>query len=199
MDSAERVNLSSCQVFYRPDPEAVLIQQPQCKWDADVPHASNGVIGHALGETGVYQSCGSMACHAKSLHIVGTVCKRNFYINVRDVPKRPLHNVDMSGPKYPNHVRAWRLFRYMTQEELAEAAGCSTATIGHIETGERRLSDKWAHPIAKALNTTPGYLLDHDPNDLPTAILDTWAAIPEENRAQALAVLETFKRTGTEG
>lgn len=105
----------------------------------------------------------------------------------------------MDGPKFPNHVRAWRLFRHMTQEELADAVGSSTATIGHIETGERRLSDKWAHPIAKVLNTSPGYLLDHDPNNLPTAILDVWAAIPDENRAQALAVLETFRKTGTEG
>ena len=105
----------------------------------------------------------------------------------------------MNGPKYPNHVRAWRQFRHLTQEELADAVGCSTATIGHIETGERRLSDKWAHPIAKALSTSPGYLIDHDPNDLPTAVLDVWAAIPDENRAQALAVLETFKRTGTDG
>lgn len=111
----------------------------------------------------------------------------------------PLHNVGMSGPAFPNHVRAWREFRHFTQEELAAAAGCSPATIGHIETGARRLTDKWAHPIAKVLNTSPGYLLDHDPNDLPTAVLDIWASIPEEARPQALKVLESFKRTGTQG
>lgn len=110
-----------------------------------------------------------------------------------------LHNVGMAGPAFPNYVRAWREFRHLTQEELAEAAGCSPATIGHIENGLRRLSDKWAHPIAKALHTSPGYLYDHDPNDLPTAVLDVWAAIPDENRAQALAVLETFRKTGTGG
>lgn len=105
----------------------------------------------------------------------------------------------MAGPKFPNHVRAWRLFRHMTQEELAEAVGSSTATIGHIETGERRLSDKWAHPIAKVLNTSAGYLLDHDPNDLPTAILDVWADIPLEDQPRALEMLKVFKRTGTGG
>lgn len=105
----------------------------------------------------------------------------------------------MSEPLHPNHVRAWREFRHLTQEELAEAIGCSKATIGHIETGARRLSDKWAHPIAEALNTKPGYLYDHDPNDLPTAILDVWAAIPDEDRPRALQVLEAFRRTGTDG
>ncbi|WP_162238780.1 helix-turn-helix transcriptional regulator [Brevundimonas sp. Leaf363] len=105
----------------------------------------------------------------------------------------------MASPPFPNHVRAWRLFRHMTQEELAEAIGSSTATVGHIETGARRLTDKWAHPIAKALSTSAGYLLDHDPNDLPTAVLDVWAEIPVESRDQALKVLESFKRTGTQG
>jgi len=109
-----------------------------------------------------------------------------------------LHNVGMSNkPPFPNHVRAWREFRHLTQDELAELVGSSKATIGHIETGARRLSDKWAHPIAKALNTSPGYLYDHDPNDIPTAVLDIWASIPEADRPQALKVLESFKRTGT--
>lgn len=121
------------------------------------------------------------------------------YSLCRDCILMTLHTVGMPGPAFPNHVRAWREFRHLTQEELAAAAGCSPATIGHIETGARRLTDKWAHPISKVLNTSPGYLLDHDPNDLPTAILDVWAAIPEADRPQALKVLESFKRTGTDG
>lgn len=104
-----------------------------------------------------------------------------------------------STAAFPNHLRAWREFRHLTQDELAEMAGCSKATIGHLENGARRLSDKWLTPLAKALNTSPGYILDHDPNDLPTAILDVWADIPEESREQALKVLESFKRTGTGG
>lgn len=109
-----------------------------------------------------------------------------------------LHNVGMPSPAYPNHVRAWREFRHLTQEELAAEVGCSPATIGHIETGARRLSDKWAHPIAKALHTSAGYLSDHDPNDLPTAVLDVWASIPDADRPRALEVLKAF-RTGTDG
>lgn len=105
----------------------------------------------------------------------------------------------MASAPFPNHIRAWREFRHLTIEELADKLECSKASVGHWETGAREVGAKWLFKIADALHTTPGYLLDHDPNNLPTAILDAWAAIPDENRAQALAVLETFKRTGTEG
>lgn len=87
----------------------------------------------------------------------------------------------------------------MTQDELAEAVGCSKASIGHWESGVRRLTDKWLPALAKALNTKSGHILDNDPNDLPTDVLEVWADIPEENRQQALRVLESFKRTGTDG
>lgn len=104
----------------------------------------------------------------------------------------------MLGPAYPNRLKAWREFRGFSQERLAEQAGCSKATIGHLESGARRLSDKWLAILSPILNAPPGYLLEHDPENLPTDILDVWAAIPEERRAQALRVLEAFK-TGTNG
>lgn len=98
-----------------------------------------------------------------------------------------------------NHLRAWRKFRHLTLEEVADAIGTTKAVVSQLETGRTTLSQKWLDRIAPVLNTSAGYLLDHDPNDMPTAILDVWAAIPDENRAQALAVLETFKKTGTGG
>jgi transcriptional regulator with XRE-family HTH domain len=104
----------------------------------------------------------------------------------------------MSAP-YPNHIREWREFRHMTQDELADAVGCSKASIGHWENGVREVAPKWLYPIAKVLNTSPGYLLDHDPNNLPTAVLDIWADIPSEDQPKALEMLRVFKRTGTTG
>lgn len=98
-----------------------------------------------------------------------------------------------------NFLQAWRLHRRMTQEALAEAIGSSKATIGHLEGGERRLSDKWLRKLAPALKTTPGYLLDHHPDDLPTDILDIWQDVPAERREQAKEVLATFTKTGTGG
>lgn len=99
----------------------------------------------------------------------------------------------------PNHLKAWREFRHMTQDELAEAAETTGSVISLLESGGRKLSPKWLRRLAPVLNTQPGYLLDHDPNDLPTEILDTWASIPEADRPRALEMLKVFKRTGTEG
>lgn len=98
-----------------------------------------------------------------------------------------------------NHLKAWREFRHMTQDELAEAAETTGSVISLLESGARKLSPKWLRKLAPVLNTTPGYLLDHDPSDLPTDVLDTWASIPEADRPKALEVLKAFKRTGTDG
>lgn len=175
--------------------------EPQREGQTDLPRAGDHMICEAPGQTGFAKRTGSDGLgHAAMLHNVAGNRKGLRYSPDADSGLAALHNVDMAEqPQFPNHVRAWREFRHLTQDELAEAAGCSRATIGHIEGGVRRLSDKWAHPIAKALNTSAGYLMDHDPNDLPTAILDVWAEIPVESRGQALKVLESFKRTGTEG
>lgn len=116
--------------------------------------------------------------------------------------KRSSQNARMGRPaskEAANHLRAWREFRYMTQEELADAVGTAGNVIGLLESGQRGLSHKWLLKLAPALNTTPGYLLDHDPRDVPTDILETWAAIPAEDRPKILAMLEAFKKTGTDG
>ena len=119
-----------------------------------------------------------------------------------DTLARSSQNARMGRPpsKPPaNHLRAWREFRYMTQEELADAIGTAGNVIGLLESGQRGLSQKWLNKLAPALGTTPGHLLDHDPNDVPADLLDTWAAIPVEDRPRVLAVLQAFKKTGTDG
>lgn len=113
-----------------------------------------------------------------------------------DAAQAGMQNVGMS---FQNHLKAWRKFRHLTQEELADAVGTTKAVISNLETGARPLSAKWLDKFAPVLNTSPGYILDHDPNDLPTAVLDVWADIPTEQREQALKVLQSFRRTGTDG
>jgi transcriptional regulator with XRE-family HTH domain len=97
-----------------------------------------------------------------------------------------------------NHLRAWREFLQMTQEELAAQVGTAGNVIGLLESGERGLSHKWLLRLAPALGTTPGFLLDHDPNDLDTDYLRAALDVPAERRVHALAILQTF-RTGTNG
>jgi transcriptional regulator with XRE-family HTH domain len=124
--------------------------------------------------------------------------------------------VRTKGPERPLHfLKEWREFRNMTGEQLANAVneyepGLNTnkGTISLLEGGARpeptlpgaqkkraqRLSDKWAKRLAAALKTTPGMLLDHDPNTLGTDILEIWGNIPDDVKPQALTILETFRR-----
>lgn len=98
--------------------------------------------------------------------------------------------------KSSNHLKAWREFRNMTQGGLAQAIGTTGSVISLLESGDRRLSDKWLRRLAPALGTSPGHLLDHDPESLPTDLLEIWASIPEDRKAQAIEVLSTFRKVG---
>lgn len=98
----------------------------------------------------------------------------------------------------PHFLREWREFRHMTQDELAAAVGTSKSVISDMERNKLQLSPKWARRFAPILQTQPGYIIDHDPADLDTDIIDIWAHIPDADKATARRVLESFRRTGTE-
>ncbi len=106
------------------------------------------------------------------------------------------HTVGMDKNNGPNHLKAWREFRRMSQEELGEKVGTTGSTISMLELGERGLSAKWLRKLAPALQTTPGHLLDHDPQSIDNDVFDIWVGIDARDRAQALRVLRSF-RTGT--
>lgn len=106
-------------------------------------------------------------------------------------------NMDTDKNGGPNFLQAWRKFRRMTLQELADRVGTTAAVIHHLEQGDRGLSAKWLRKLAPALDTTPGHLLDHDPNDLPADVIDIFNAISDREKPRALRVLESF-RTGTD-
>jgi transcriptional regulator with XRE-family HTH domain len=93
-----------------------------------------------------------------------------------------------------NHLRAWREFRGLSQEQLAKKIDTAGNVIGQLEAGERRLSDKWLMKLAPALGTTPGFLLDHDPNSIDPAFIDAALDVPPEARPQVLEILRTFAK-----
>lgn len=95
-----------------------------------------------------------------------------------------------------NNIRAWREYRRLTQEELADRIGTAPNVISLLEAGERGLSEKWLVKLADALETTPGRLLDYAPEDLDAAYLDAALSVPPEDRPQVLAIIETFRKVG---
>lgn len=86
----------------------------------------------------------------------------------------------------------------MTQQELADALDTTKSVISDLERGVVQLNDKWLRRLAPILKTQPGILLDHAPEELDNDIIDIWAHIPDNRRAEARAMLNIFaKRTGT--
>lgn len=97
----------------------------------------------------------------------------------------------------PNHLRAWREYRGLSQQELAEKAGTSHQVIGYLERGRTQLSAKWLRLLAPLLDTTPGMLLDHNPSDLDADVIDMWSRAPLRQKRQIAEITKTL--TGTDG
>lgn len=97
-----------------------------------------------------------------------------------------------------NYLRQWREYRKLSQEQLADMVDTTKAVISLLENEKRPLSSKWLRKLAEALDTQPGHILDHDPNELPADVFDIWASIAKRDRAQAARILRTFA-TGTDG
>ncbi len=107
------------------------------------------------------------------------------------------HMADIDKNGGPNHLKAWRQFRDMTQDQLAELVGTNANMIGYLESGERGLSAKWLRRLAPALDTTPGMLLDHDPTELDADVIDIWAHADRRQKSQISEIARTIVRTGT--
>ena len=103
----------------------------------------------------------------------------------------------MSDPQANNNLRAWREFRNLTQQDLAAKVGTTAAVISLLENGQRGLSASWLKRLAEHLEISPGFLLDHMPDDLTADILQAWAAIPQENKGPALAALRQYSTDQT--
>ena len=65
-------------------------------------------------------------------------------------------------PFYEN-LKNWRLFKGMTQEQLATRAGISRPNLAALERGRRECTLSTLCRLAFALDVTPGTLLDREP------------------------------------
>lgn len=97
----------------------------------------------------------------------------------------------------PHYLKEWRKFRRLTQDKLADAVDTSKSVISDLERGNLQLSPKWLRKLAPVLGTQPGYILDHNPNELDTDVIEIWSRI--EDKAQAMKVLQSFAKDGTNG
>lgn len=98
----------------------------------------------------------------------------------------------------PNHLRDWREFRKLSQQELAAAVDTTQHQIAYLESGERGLSAKWLRKLSAALDTTPGMILDHSPKDLDSDIVEIWATASSRQKKQLSEIAKTILKTGTD-
>jgi transcriptional regulator with XRE-family HTH domain len=101
-----------------------------------------------------------------------------------------------TGELRRHFIAEWRRFRHLSQDQLAERIGISKATLSRIENKKIPYSQGLLEACADALLCGPADLIMRNP-EAPDAIWTVWEQIPETERAQAIEVLKTFRRTGS--
>lgn len=100
----------------------------------------------------------------------------------------------MAMGDFPNRVNELRRDRGLTQQELADAVGCSKMQVSGIERGKREFSYSMMQRFAKALGVSVAdllgvqdnpYLLSDDERDLVTRM--RYASPQEREQLQRVA------------
>lgn len=142
----------------------------------------------------------SMLC--KSQIVILQSSRKHHNLCVEDVSALS-HTVTMAGDDKnggPNHLKAWREFRDLTQADLADAVNTNSNMIGYLESGERSLSLKWLRRLAPALDTNVGMLAQYDPRDLDRDLIEIWATVSNRDKAKIVEIAKLLaERDGTTG
>lgn len=94
-------------------------------------------------------------------------------------------------------LKQWRIYRGLTQEQLAERTGLSVSGISQLENGKQGYSDESLELLADALNCEPGHILNVDPTK-EDAIWSIWERAKPGERQQIIAVAKALiGKTGT--
>lgn len=93
--------------------------------------------------------------------------------------------------RLPTFIRAWRKFRGLTLERLAERVEMTAGNLSQIERGETAYTQNTLEALAEALRCAPADLLMRDPriSDSPWSI---WEALKPEKRRQAIKLLKAL-------
>ena len=97
--------------------------------------------------------------------------------------------------KLPNRLRELREARGMSQQELADEAGCSKMQISTLERGRPSLDIVWMQRLAPILRVEPGDLLNPDDNSKAARDAEELRLIMLARRMPQ-AVLEKFLGVG---
>jgi len=88
-------------------------------------------------------------------------------------------------------IREWRMFRGLTQAELADAIRVDRTHLNKIERGKRLYAPQVLAAMASTLDCAPGDLIRRRPDDL-SEIEILYQSLNDADRARAIAVLKAI-------
>src|SRR5579859_1628556 len=94
----------------------------------------------------------------------------------------------------PTFIKEWRIYRGLTQEQLAERLETSKTTISELESGNRGYTQDGLEAIAEALGTDPASLLMRRPGQ--DEIWSVWEQAKPGQKTQIIEVVKTIIKTG---
>ena len=94
--------------------------------------------------------------------------------------KKEKMNISIKEETLGQRIRAQRIRLGMTQEELAEALFVEKSTLSYYETDKKEMRASCLAEIARALYTTPDYLLGFEEK-------------PDSFEAEAMGILQRIK------
>jgi len=117
------------------------------------------------------------------------------------MPKKPRPHPKPA--RRPTFIRSWRKHRGLTLAQLADRldteleVDISEGQLSRIERGQTPYSQDILEAIAAALRCEPADLLVRDPAT-PDAIWSLWDTLKPVERIQAVEIIKTLRRTGTD-
>ena len=112
--------------------------------------------------------------------------------NNRAMPAQKVHpNFKAERPRY--HFRAWRKYRGLTQQQVADRTSLSESAVSQIENGKQGWTDSTLAELAFAYNCEPGDLLSRDPLR-EGEIVDLLQRLDGAKRIEALNYLRFITR-----
>lgn len=107
------------------------------------------------------------------------------------------HNASVSDARF--FLREWRIFRGLTQQQLADKLGTSKGYLSDLERGLRRYNQDLLEKAAEELQCKPADLISRDPSDPPSQsaeIITMLDRIPARNQDIAKRMLRSLAEDG---
>lgn len=92
----------------------------------------------------------------------------------------------------PAFIKAWRDFRGLTQEQLAERVETTTATISRLENGKQPYSQELLEALADALRCKVADLIARPPHKSQDELLTIIETLDDDTKAQATRILRAL-------